>query len=500
MGCALGHQLHNMVSTKLVLLISFVQPNITKFMKKVFKLMSAALFALAMFVPAQAGTFTVCEGEETSSILPVYGFYYDQAFQNQMIYPRAELVNLVGKKITSVTFHPTSSNIEYQGGKLQLSFMEPDMDRFGSYELLTGFTYVATLVPNADDTELVFTLDQPYEYNGGDLAVECLLLEGGSNYPSVSYKGKRVNYACSLYHYGNYGNSDVDNFMPMITFGYEDDAAPITVYTVVGPDAIFGSNWDTTDTNNDMVLGDNGEYSWMREGVALYGNFDFKVVGNHSYDAYQWPMGPYNWTANVDEEGIYTILITFDPNASDDDRITCTLTKTGDIGHVDHTYTVAGSENLCGSFWDTNDTNNDMVQGEDGIYTWSKSGLEMGEGELVKFKVVQDHAWTYAWPSMDWEYTFQEAGTYNVVITFNADTKEITFDATKADAPAYDLGDVNMDGKVRIDDVTALIDYLLGGEGEINLDVADCNNDGYVRIEDVTALIDYLLNGSWSAK
>ena len=57
-----------------------------------------------------------------------------------------------------------------------------------------------------------------------------------------------------------------------------------------------------------------------------------------------------------------------------------------------------------------------------------------------------------------------------------------------------------MDGKVRIDDVTALIDYLLGGDAEINLDVADCNNDGYVRIEDVTALIDYLLNGSWSAK
>ena len=59
-------------------------------------------------------------------------------------------------------------------------------------------------------------------------------------------------------------------------------------------------------------------------------------------------------------------------------------------------------------------------------------------------------------------------------------------------------GDVNGDGQVKINDVTALIDYLLSSDATgINVTAADCNQDGYVKINDVTALIDYLLGGSW---
>ena len=63
---------------------------------------------------------------------------------------------------------------------------------------------------------------------------------------------------------------------------------------------------------------------------------------------------------------------------------------------------------------------------------------------------------------------------------------------------AYMRGDVNGDGSVSISDVTALIDYLLSGDGSgINLQAVDCNEDGGVSISDVTVLIDYLLMGSW---
>ena len=57
---------------------------------------------------------------------------------------------------------------------------------------------------------------------------------------------------------------------------------------------------------------------------------------------------------------------------------------------------------------------------------------------------------------------------------------------------AYEIGDVNTDGAVNISDVTALIDYLLGG-GNINTDYADMNGDSAINISDVTALIDKLL-------
>ena len=52
-------------------------------------------------------------------------------------------------------------------------------------------------------------------------------------------------------------------------------------------------------------------------------------------------------------------------------------------------------------------------------------------------------------------------------------------------------GDVNGDGNVDIQDVTALIDLLLGGATLPA--AADCNEDGSINISDVTALIDMLL-------
>lgn len=59
-------------------------------------------------------------------------------------------------------------------------------------------------------------------------------------------------------------------------------------------------------------------------------------------------------------------------------------------------------------------------------------------------------------------------------------------------------GDVDCDGDVTINDVTALIDFLLSGdETGIDGDAADCDQDGSILISDVTALIDYLLSGSW---
>lgn len=59
-------------------------------------------------------------------------------------------------------------------------------------------------------------------------------------------------------------------------------------------------------------------------------------------------------------------------------------------------------------------------------------------------------------------------------------------------------GDVNNDGLVDISDATALINYLLTGDADINMLAADLNNDGLVDISDATALINYLLTGNRS--
>jgi len=57
-------------------------------------------------------------------------------------------------------------------------------------------------------------------------------------------------------------------------------------------------------------------------------------------------------------------------------------------------------------------------------------------------------------------------------------------------------GDVNMDGKVNIADVTDLINYLLSGNADgINLWAADMDDSGHISIGDVTEVINYLLSG-----
>lgn len=61
-----------------------------------------------------------------------------------------------------------------------------------------------------------------------------------------------------------------------------------------------------------------------------------------------------------------------------------------------------------------------------------------------------------------------------------------------------EAGDVDGDGFVKIDDVTALIDYLLGGNSSTDVSNADINYDGAISIADVTTLIDILLNGNAS--
>ena len=60
------------------------------------------------------------------------------------------------------------------------------------------------------------------------------------------------------------------------------------------------------------------------------------------------------------------------------------------------------------------------------------------------------------------------------------------------DGHAFDTGDVDHSGSVNIEDVTILIDYLLGN-GVVCEICADVDGNGNINIEDVTSLIDRLL-------
>ena len=100
----------------------------------------------------------------------------------------------------------------------------------------------------------------------------------------------------------------------------------ITTYTVAGAfkaegsdseevASIFGSIWNTDNTDNDMTKNDEGIYELSFEGVDLVaGVISFKVVENHSWDVNYGGNGAGgNYEITISEAGNYNITLTFDP-------------------------------------------------------------------------------------------------------------------------------------------------------------------------------------------
>lgn len=112
-------------------------------------------------------------------------------------------------------------------------------------------------------------------------------------------------------------------------------------------------------------------------------------------------------------------------------------------------------------------------------------------GALVTFDVTASN-------EFEGEATIALQGTLfttvaGVEIPFVDETCTVTLPSTAI------RGDVNGDQTVDIDDVTALISYVLNGDSSsINMEAADSYPDGRIDIDDVTALISFVLNGSWN--
>ena len=119
--------------------------------------------------------------------------------------------------------------------------------------------------------------------------------------------------------------------------------------------------------------------------------------------------------------------------------------------------------------------------------------MEMaGEPNLNDFTATIEGASAVLTKSME-----QNAdGSYRIAISVVAgDLQQATCYVINVTAPQGLKGDVNNDGHVNISDVTALIDYILSSDSEINQSNADTNSDGSINISDVTNLIDMILGG-----
>ena len=117
------------------------------------------------------------------------------------------------------------------------------------------------------------------------------------------------------YKFTGTGSEYVFTFNPAILkFKIEGYQAPIVIdtYTVAGtPASVFGTEWDPSNADNDMVKQADGTFALTKYGCQLAGNeMAFKVVGNRDWGN-AWPND--NVVVEVDEAGLYDVTFTFNP-------------------------------------------------------------------------------------------------------------------------------------------------------------------------------------------
>ena len=176
-----------------------------------------------------------------------------------------------------------------------------------------------------------------------------------------------------------------------------------------------------------------------------------------------------------------SILTSLDLNSFNTSKVTamgamfynCSILTSLDVSHfntskvTDMRYMFAGGLNL-----------QTIYVGND----WSTAAVTLSSDMFTNcYNLVGGKGTTYDANHIDKTYAHIDGGTSNP--------------GYFTDKNAALRGDVNGDGQVKIDDVTALINLLLSGN--TSAPAADCNQDGKVAIGDVTALINYLLSSTW---
>ena len=153
--------------------------------------------------------------------------------------------------------------------------------------------------------------------------------------------------------------------------------------------------------------------------------YQWKVVANHEWGVADIPSTSDNLTYTFEEDGIYDLEFTVNVK---EQTAELNAVKKGDVV-IEKDYFVAGQEALMGVDWDSSYAGNQMTENEDGTYSLSFSAT-LTAGETYEFKVVTNGDWNQ--PSFgadtengNYQFTVEEDGEYDIVITFDPTTKEI---------------------------------------------------------------------------
>lgn len=526
-------------------------------MKKSFKLLSAALMALAVVVPVQAETLSVFSNTTgTNEYIPIHSTYYDTpGTKSQVIYPASALTAMVGQPINGITFY-ANDGIQMDGGQFSVSLGEAEGETFEvPIAYIEEVTQVATATMVKGDTELSIVFDSPYVYNGGNLVVDMTVVQGG-DWGHTFFAGVHQSEWTGLTR----GNQR-QMFIPKATFDYGTpeeysariSAEELTFSTIIGHEEI-----------QMLVITNNGLNAFTPMISTLQAPFSIEVEAAEVAPGKTLTIpvkfapvtpGEYTATLSIDcgQAGSFEIVVigkAFEPANE--------LLVADGTDECYYLPVYSGLYDMTGGrdqMIYPAEMLNDMVGSEIAAVTfYPTETIDFGGGNIqLSVKIVDETAFGAAVPFTgltavanltpvryeDTELTFvfdtpfhytggnllietlvTEGGSYgdtefygvnqskNVsyyYYSWIAEDYAVDHFLPKANflyrsaAPQWLLGDVNHDKLVDVEDVTQLINYVLNGSAgdDFHVSEAECTGAEPIDIEDVTALIARVLTGAW---
>ena len=171
--------------------------------------------------------------------------------------------------------------------------------------------------------------------------------------------------------------------------------------------------------------------------------------------------------ALTNEAADYTVVLTGVP-AEADQHVTLSGVANGKRFYIYSVSIIAGEETAAKAVTETGDADSRVIT-----------------GITDKFYVVEDL-------TAGATYEFHVEAIYIDQTTVASNVETVTL--LEKQEPAFELGDVNHDGYVDVDDVTALIAYVLNGVTDnFYMDTANVNQDDDIDVDDVTRLISIVL-------
>lgn len=209
----------------------------------------------------------------------------------------------------------------------------------------------------------------------------------------------------------------------------------VSLWTIAGSSkALFGTDWDPTNSANDMTVQSDGTFKLELKNKTLpKGTIQYKVAKDHDWGT-AYPSS--NASFAIPEDGEYNVTFTFNETTH---ALNAEPVKTSDAV-IEHTWTIAGGPDgadanlddaLFGKTWDATLAVNDMTQtAGTTIWTLEKKNVQLAAGDY-DFKVCADHEWSENYGDKtqadgNATFTITTDGTYDVTFTFNSDTQDLT--------------------------------------------------------------------------